>query len=427
MPKKNSDDDRMSMVEIFLQGSGVFKKKFKREVNDMANEDLDTAELLIIPAELHCMKNTRVYVGKSCVDMALLTRKNLSNYTDVKDLTLFRHAKEVEANCKKALVICLGENRSYKNGTFPSGKNWYDYIQWVQLQMNGEGDDDCINDVHDDNADSDVDGEEADTETDTSNAVEFDDEQQLQENSTKSDLYFRGFFSFALWGFIPPEGGDVFKSSLIGLVIDKETNIASDMSRSSVKEKDAEDKKYMRDLENRGCSSSQDKVNNLSKIMIKGRKEMQKQKFFRCRISKVEFQMKFAASRVNEIREEISEMKEESDCEEKDTSIKRLKMELKKTRDDKQSFYNTWNQITEAEVSRRTLINIKSDEDVIEVVDGPDDVSFSTMSTYESGSKRRKTVSNIPGTGHENSNNVRNSTDTNDEITDKVPAIDLAV
>ena len=249
----------------------------------------------------------------------------------------------------------------------------------------------------------------------------------MQENSTKSDLYFRGFFAFALWGFIPPEGGDIFKSSLIASVIDKETNIASDMSRSSVKEKDADDKKYVRDLENRGSSSTQDEVTNLSNIMIKGRKEMQKQKLFRCRISKVEFRMKFAASRVNEIREEISEMKEESDCEEKDTRIKSLKIELKKTRNDKQSFYNTWNQITEAEVSRRTLIDIESDEDVIEVVDGPDDVSFSTMSTYESGSKHRKTVSNIPSTDHDNSDNVRNGTDTNDEITDKVPATDVAV
>ena len=130
--------------------------------------------------------------------MVLLTRKNLSTYTNVTDLTLFCHAKEVETNCKKALAIRPGDNSLYKNGTFPSGKNWYDYIEWVELQMNWEGDDDWINNAHDDNVDSDVDGEEADTETDTSDAVEVDDEQQLQENSTKSDLYFRGFFSFAL-------------------------------------------------------------------------------------------------------------------------------------------------------------------------------------------------------------------------------------
>lgn len=32
--------------------------------------------------------------------------------------------------------------------------------------------------------------------------------------------YFKGYFAFALWGYIPPEGGERFKSTLMTTVID---------------------------------------------------------------------------------------------------------------------------------------------------------------------------------------------------------------
>ena len=35
-----------------------------------------------------------------------------------------------------------------------------------------------------------------------------------------ADEYFKVFFAFALWGFIPPGGGDYFKSALMAAVVE---------------------------------------------------------------------------------------------------------------------------------------------------------------------------------------------------------------
>ena len=67
----------------------------------------------------------------------MLTRKNLSNPIDISAETLLRHAKDVEANAKKAFSICTADNSPYKdfNGTFSSGTTWENYIEWVRVEM----------------------------------------------------------------------------------------------------------------------------------------------------------------------------------------------------------------------------------------------------------------------------------------------------
>ena len=34
-----------------------------------------------------------------------------------------------------------------------------------------------------------------------------------------ADEYFKSFSAFALWGFIPPDGGDYFKSTLMAILV----------------------------------------------------------------------------------------------------------------------------------------------------------------------------------------------------------------
>ena len=50
---------------------------------------------------------------------------------------MWRHAKDVEKNAKKALSLCLSEESPYRdyNGSFPSGHNWDSYIEWVRQEM----------------------------------------------------------------------------------------------------------------------------------------------------------------------------------------------------------------------------------------------------------------------------------------------------
>ena len=47
-----------------------------------------------------------------------------------------------------------------------------------------------------------------------------DDTTQDDKTTPVTDDYFQGYFAFALWGYIPREGGDKYKSSLIGTIVE---------------------------------------------------------------------------------------------------------------------------------------------------------------------------------------------------------------
>ena len=81
-----------------------------------------------------------MYVGQDCISRSLLICKNLTNKADIKRERLFIHAKDVQTNCTKALQLCLRNDRPYKsfyqnNGTYLSGKNWFDYAKWICKAM----------------------------------------------------------------------------------------------------------------------------------------------------------------------------------------------------------------------------------------------------------------------------------------------------
>ena len=91
---------------------------------------------------------------------------------------------------------------------------------------------------------------------------------------------------------------------------------------------------------------------------------MQKQRLFKCRVNKIEFELRFAASGINEIRQELKELKDDADDEDDiDEEIEDLKNELKKTRQSKKDSYKNWQVVTEAEEVRRTMLDIEGDEE----------------------------------------------------------------
>jgi len=174
MPSQ-SNKDHYSMVEQFLDGVSCFKFLFEEEDGSK-----------IIPHHFHGLDHT-VFLGRGGVDMSLLTRKNLTNYADVKPDRLYVHAKKVETNFKKALALVTSPDCPYKDKSFPSGHNWTDYLDWVNNAfMKMESDMKAEKEVEkvDDNDDEDV-------------SVSGDTE-------TVPPSYFHGFLVFALWGHIPP-------------------------------------------------------------------------------------------------------------------------------------------------------------------------------------------------------------------------------
>ena len=412
MPSLNENDDHMSQVEKLLEGRGVFSSLYKREtieVDGVGDSSSYSKEILVFPEVLHGLDG-RIIVGDQYIDKSLLTRKNMTNTIDISGLTVFRHAKEVEKNSKKALSFCLAEDSPYKNfdGIFPSGTNWNDYITWLRNKMSNTGTDDIADDVGDDNSilDDDATAGTANTtamEENTSVAtpvtaatVENDtsvtthttatgendtaggndaakktnnDEGVTVGNKKKTEDYFKGFFAFALWGFIPPPGGDGYKSALISSVVDTETSIAKDMSRNSRKIAEVTQKAHERELEKRGTSSTSDvkELTDLVQMFKKGKKEMSKQRLFRVRIGRINDEMKMSTTRVNEIRVEIQDLKDdlENDGDEDDIKEQQreLKNELKLLRYDKKSLYSRWKVMTDAEEARQTLLDIESDEE----------------------------------------------------------------
>lgn len=123
MPKMGAGD-HLSNVELFLEGRGKYKDLFEK--SDNSNKDF----VLIIPEIMHCMERKTISVSGECIDKLLLTRKSLSNFVDISPSLMYRHAKEVEANCKKALALCTSKDSPYHNynGIFPSGTNCDDYL-----------------------------------------------------------------------------------------------------------------------------------------------------------------------------------------------------------------------------------------------------------------------------------------------------------
>ena len=240
------------------------------------------------------MIGKEILVEKIGVDRSLLKQNNVSNFLDVSEKTLFRHEKEVESNCRKALACCLADESHYLdyNCTFKSRTNRDNYLNWLRKVMQSSVPP-CIVDADLNNGGSSGD----------------DNTTQKENPNSLSDEFFRGYFAFELWGYIPLDGGDKYKSSLIGTIVDTDVKVKKENSRSEIRGMKLNDKQYVKDLDRRGDSrlnkEANDNLGELGSILIKGRKEMEKQRLFKCRIYKIEFEMRYQTSKIKEIQDEI--------------------------------------------------------------------------------------------------------------------------
>ena len=71
---------------------------------------------------------------------------------------------------------------------------------------------------------------------------------------------------------------------------------------------------------------------------------------YKCRINTIEFELKFAAARVKEIKEELEEIRADGD---EDDLLDSLKLELKNTRSSKKKLFRKWKEVTDKELERR--------------------------------------------------------------------------
>ena len=67
---------------------------------------------------------------------------------------------------------------------------------------------------------------------DGENASLGEDSDEEKVTDVGEEQYFKDFFAFALWGFIPPDGGDKHKSSLMATVVDTKSKAKRGGKRS---------------------------------------------------------------------------------------------------------------------------------------------------------------------------------------------------
>ena len=137
------DPELICYAEQFLHGLNKFSSLYTASCDEIQPEGCPgaPAEMLLtmIPTLHQLGPEVNIYVGKGSIDKHLLLSKTVGSFsTGVSGRTMLRHAKDVLCNCKKMMAIVTASNSPYKDGNFPSGTNWDDYITWCIVTMKKE-------------------------------------------------------------------------------------------------------------------------------------------------------------------------------------------------------------------------------------------------------------------------------------------------
>ena len=99
----------------------------------------------------------------------------------------------------------------------------------------------------------------------------------------------------------------------------------------------------------------------------------------------MEFQLKFTTSCIQEIKQEIKELKDDADSDDDDVidKVYNLKKELKIFKESQKEIHHKWKETSEAEVKRRTELQSSSNYDIEKFS------SSDTMATSSTSLKRK--------------------------------------
>ena len=95
-------------------------------------------------------------------------------------------------------------------------------------------------------------------------------------------------------------------------VVDKPDQHEEKVGRAAVKEGDKKEMKFIKDLEKRGKDSKnkakEEQLERITSIIVKYRKEQEKQRLYLCRLNSTQFEMKYSANKISEICITIKEI-----------------------------------------------------------------------------------------------------------------------
>ena len=126
----------VTFLEQFLHGIYKFKGLF----TDSEDPDELGQIILTMPQKLHRYYGVRIFVGTGSITKEIVSQTNFTNTTRILGVSLLTKAKAVVKTCKKMMAIVTASGSPYRDGTFPSGTNWDDYIKWCLEEMQKECD-----------------------------------------------------------------------------------------------------------------------------------------------------------------------------------------------------------------------------------------------------------------------------------------------
>ena len=180
-------------------------------------------------------------------------------------------------------------------------------------------------------------------------------------NDPPKDVYFKGYFSFLLWGYIPPPGYEEYKS-LSMTTVEKKGERKRDkktLGRAASRKKDAENKLIDGRFEMRGTSRYDGVEKKITDLMVKGRIEMQTQKTFAVKKEKLEFLLKYEVDTISDLRADFWMCSSEDESEKLE-----LKNKIKEHQKERDKLKKEWEIITDKEQKRREVIVIDWNEDL---------------------------------------------------------------
>ncbi|KAI2496986.1 hypothetical protein MHU86_17513 [Fragilaria crotonensis] len=192
--------------------------------------------VLTMPQKLHRHGGLNIFVGPTSISKELLSKKNFANKNEkIAGRTLLRKAKEVVTTCKKMMGLVTASGSPYRDGTFPSGTNWDDYIKWCLVAMQSDCDREAkakllnvVATTRDESATTTMmTDSSAGTVTMTESAVTISQvdnigrDRLVEQQPLPPGSFFKpgvGFLAWALWGHIPLHDGEQMISRLFNEV-----------------------------------------------------------------------------------------------------------------------------------------------------------------------------------------------------------------
>lgn len=122
-------DDQGNTVTFLDQFiNGIYK--FNGLFTTSEDPDEEGQIVLTMPQKLHRYNGVRIFVGPGSITKELVSQTNFTNTTQITGASLLSKAKIVIRTCKKMMALVMAPGSPYRDGNFPSGTNWDDYIKW---------------------------------------------------------------------------------------------------------------------------------------------------------------------------------------------------------------------------------------------------------------------------------------------------------